>query len=207
MREVEKDKVVTGMDQLAQRNQESQQVEDGNDEPPVSQDVNVIQSPTGEKDGNALEEYRRAVAEFEGISPADRPRLPRLKTTWKLKKITSKLNKVIKDDIRKMEKEPELEDITGKICCIAMAATRMMGVKVKTSTDEMTVGTGIQKKVPWERRIEEKIKKLRTDLNRMTQLQQGNKSRRLKNRCHKIRKEYLMHSKYEKENSKDTEVI
>ena len=52
-----------------------------------------------------------------------------------------------------------------------------------------------------------KIKKLRADLNRMTQLQQGNKSRRLKNHCQRIKKEYAQHNKHERDNIKNEEII
>ena len=150
-------------------------------------------------------EYERAKTEFAGMAPERRPRLPAMRTTTKLKRITRKLNTIIGREITP-DANPTLYDVVEKVYCVAIAAIRSCGKDVRT--EERAGGRKLPTRTePWEQRIQGKINELGTDVNRLTQYQQGNRSRRLKAAVNKLRRKYVSHSKHEADNQNIDEVI
>ena len=123
-----------------------------------------------------------------GMLPLDKPRFPKLRTTLRLKRVAQELSKILGQEIESGQTEITIKEINGKIFRANAEASRIIDVKMKYGANNGIEKTRKEIIAPWKRRIEEKMKKLRADLNRMTQWEQGNKSGSLTNHCQKIKR-------------------
>ena len=144
-------------------------------------------------------EFEQAEKEYYGVEPEKRPLVPKLRPNAKLRKILQIINTaIIPKRIQPGMTLIELADLTY---CPAITTVRTLNVKLRDRYTESNRGgrTG-EFKPQWQRRIEKQIEDIRVKLGRLTQYQNGNRSRRLENRIGKIMREEAVktHSKYEK---------
>ena len=113
---------------------------------------------------------------------------------------------MIEGDIEEQIGEITVEELIGIIYCAVVAATKVIDVKIKSQTTALAEPKA-EFNAPRERQIEEKLKKLRADLNKVTQFLMGNKAKRIQNKCRRIEKESTVHNTCERNNILNEDVI
>lgn len=152
------------------------------------------------------QEFETAWIQFAGMDPERRPAIPKQKVTWKLKEATKAINKyVIPERISEIHETNEFIDL---VYCSAVAVSRANGANITNSEDRTGAWQRGPTKPRWQIRLERKIEDLRKDIGRLTQIQQGNTTRRLVNKVNRLLKSEAArrHSKYE-ENEGIKEII
>lgn len=129
-------------------------------------------------------EFHKALLEYSGTDPTQRPILPKQQSSKKFGRIIENLNsKVLPEYLKEHQSFPELH--TG-IYCAALTAVRLNNGKPILLSKKP-----IKKKIrepPWEKRLKAHIIQIRQDVNRLQQYKNGVRGKRLNNKVIRILK-------------------
>ncbi|XP_030760815.1 uncharacterized protein LOC115885926 [Sitophilus oryzae] len=115
--------------------------------------------------------YESNLIKFYGSNPNLRPSLPKIKYTAQTTTIIERVNAILCD---KLKTSFNLEEIHVHIYCAALTCLTQNGQDVAQRPKEN------KKPIPpWEKRMSDKISRLRRDIGRMQQLSKGNDSETL----------------------------
>lgn len=161
-----------------------QEIEPANSQPIGDNNGNENTSQTS-TDECAVAELNRALAEFDGTNPAQRPKLPKLKTNKNTKTIITSLNNVLRNYA---EEHNSLEKLHSLIYCGAVAVLRSHNQQIRIPEQRYTPNNKKNKQKPvWQRRLEGVIGDIRCELGRLTEFTSNESpSRRLKAHVRKI---------------------
>ncbi|XP_050556597.1 uncharacterized protein LOC126911787 [Spodoptera frugiperda] len=164
-------------------------------------DIDITPTPQTNQERDTLidETFQQALEHFKTTSPTNRNYIPKQKPSKNLARIVSYLNQTILPE--NVDRDTNFNTFQTIIYCAAWTAAKVNGARISLEPRE---GVRTQKKEyrpKWQRRLEKKLKDLRTKIGRMTQYVNGNRSRKLRKYVNKIMKTYRTHTIHEEPNT------
>ena len=126
-----------------------------------------------------LSEFERATLEYTTYDPEKRPRIPKLKPSWKIWKALKILNSLIIP--RKISECKNLAELVDIVYCAAVTTVRMDGREIADNNVNCNKKTS-KNKPAWQHRLEKQVEEIRVKLGRLIQYQKGNRAKRLVNK-------------------------
>lgn len=147
------------------------------------------------------ENLQTAIIEFAGLDPTLRPRLPKLKYSLRLAKLTQFFNNTLLPEF--FTDESQLTDIHTLIYCSALVITRELGY----NTESQPKPQRINKKPAWQDRLERDITQLRSNIGRLTQYLNNNRSKKIVDTVNKIITNNRIHTGHDNNNKRPEDAL
>jgi len=122
----------------------------------------------------AENELKRSFEQYKDFGIEFRPKLPKIRSGAKAKSTIKTVNELLQEYL---EDDMSLSTINNITYCAAVAVSRLLGHKIELTS---TTKPNPEKSIPkWQKRIETRIEGKRQVIGRLTQVINGNKSKRL----------------------------
>jgi hypothetical protein len=148
------------------------------------------------------ENLQTILVQYTGSDPTLRPKLPKLRYSIHLTQLIQMFNQKIL--IQFISDESQLIDIHTLVYCSALVISQELGYKIEESDQPRRTRN---RKSPWFIRLERDITQLRSDIGRLTQYINNNRSRRVVDRVEEIFRNFSIHSSHENNNNRPEEFL
>ncbi|CAH2106131.1 unnamed protein product [Euphydryas editha] len=158
-----------------------------------------------EKDMKIDETFEQTYQNFKDTNPTKRPHIPKQKLSKKLAKIVDYINNKILT--KNANLETDFNTLQTVIYCAAWTAAKINGTKLSLEPSVRSRATHKEYKPSWQRRLERRLEKLRTQIGRLTQFINGSRSRQLEKHVKSIVEHNKIHTVHENENTQLTHTL
>lgn len=166
---------------------------EGLDSIPINQNTR-----SGHLDPHIIEKQFNSVLEqFRNVDPTSRPYIPKQKPSRKLAFITECLNK----NILPKHLHVDQDFITLHAIIYSAAYTAAVCNNTRILNSNQTNATRQNRKPPWQKRLENKIKQFRLYTGRLTEYIRGNRNRNVVRTVEEIKMKFKTHATYENPNT------
>lgn len=151
------------------------------------------------------EMFSTTITEYIGTDPTRRPYIPRQSSSVRLAKIVGILNNTIIPHHIHSEGLKSFIDLHTIVYCAALTAAKCNGYKILSDLENETRN---DTRVPWwQRRLSNKVERLRADIARLTEFSKGTASKKLQRKVELIIRNHSTHTRHDTPNSNLVTVI
>lgn len=152
-------------------------------------------------DQDLRNELESTFIKYYGTDPTKRPYIPRQSTSVRLARTVEKVNTILPEYFERIANDPT--SLNSLIFCAAIVCSKYNGAKIiETNENE-----GTKHSPKWRIRLELKIAKLRTEVNRLTLYKRGERSKKLVNEVERLFRSRAIHTKHETDNATIEDVL